>query len=223
MNKILKAENIKKTYISGKNLLNVLTGVSLEVEEGDIITIQGASGSGKSTLLHILGGIDQEYNGKLFIRDIMLNNLNERKIARIRNKFFGFVFQFYNLLPEFTAKENIAIPLIIGGMKKKLALEKAEEMLVNVEMSERSGHTPSQLSGGEQQRVGIARALINNPDIIFCDEPTGNLDEITGRHIQNLLFSLNKTMIIVTHDESIAKEANKRYYLKEGVLKINNK
>ena len=153
----------------------------------------------------------------------MLNNLNERKIARIRNKFFGFVFQFYNLLPEFTAKENIAIPLIIGGMKKKLALEKAEEMLVNVEMSERSGHTPSQLSGGEQQRVGIARALINNPDIIFCDEPTGNLDEITGRHIQNLLFSLNKTMIIVTHDESIAKEANKRYYLKEGVLKTNNK
>jgi len=224
MNKnfILKTETLSKTYLSGVTKLHVLNNVDFSISQGEIACIQGASGSGKSTLLHILGGLDSDYTGNIFVQNKNLAQIGETQRADLRNKHIGFVFQFFNLLPEFTALENIALPLMIAGVSKKNSFTKAEILLNKVSLLPRASHKPNQLSGGEQQRVAIARALSNNPDLILCDEPTGNLDEETSGQIQDVLIDLNinehKTIIIVTHDETLAKKIKKRYYLSHGNL-----
>lgn len=223
-NIILQADNVSKIYKTGKKSLHVLKNVDLQVQAGKNVCIRGVSGAGKSTLLHILAGLDKEFKGKVYINNKKFYNISERKKCRIRNKNIGFVFQFYNLLPEFTAQENVAMPLIISGVSKRKALKKADNLLKKVDMHKRLGHKPSELSGGEQQRVAIARALAGNPAILFCDEPTGNLDEETSIHIQDLLLELSrfgdKTLIIVTHDEVFAKKIDVRFNLNRGRLEV---
>ena len=215
---MIKALNIHKSY--GK--LNVLKGIDLEINKGEIISIVGASGAGKTTLLHILGTIDNTDEGKIFINDIEVSSLNDKKLSEFRNKNIGFVFQFHHLLPEFTAIENVCIPSFIGGISKKEAEERAVKLLDFLGLSERKNHKPSQLSGGEQQRVAVARALINNPAVILADEPSGNLDSASAKELHALFFSLrnefNQTFIIVTHNEELANMADRKLTIKDGMI-----
>ncbi len=213
---MIKATNIHKSY----GELKVLKGVSLTIDKGEIISIVGASGAGKTTLLHILGTLDKPDSGTLEINNITTSNLKDKKIADFRNKNIGFVFQFHHLLPEFTALENVCIPAFIGGVSKLLAEEKAEELLNFLGLTERINHKPSELSGGEQQRVAVARALINNPSVILADEPSGNLDSTTAKELHQLFFSLrekfNQTFIIVTHNEELANMADRKLVMRDG-------
>ena len=215
---MIKAQNIHKSY--GK--LNVLKGIDLEINKGEIISIVGASGAGKTTLLHILGTIDNTDEGKIIINDIEVSSLNDKKLSEFRNKNIGFVFQFHHLLPEFTAIENVCIPSFIGGISKKEAEERAVKLLDFLGLSERKNHKPSQLSGGEQQRVAVARALINNPAVILADEPSGNLDSASAKELHALFFSLrnefNQTFIIVTHNEELANMADRKLTIKDGMI-----
>ena len=217
---IVDAFNVKKSY----SQLQVLKGVHLKVEPGEIIAIVGPSGAGKSTLLHILGGLDVPQEGSVMLDGQDLYNLSENSRARLRNERIGFVFQFYHLLPELTALENVILPLMIRDDRrsKKELLAKGEGMLQRVGLEKRVQHKPNELSGGEQQRVAIARALINEPKIVFCDEPTGNLDSATGRQIIDLLFQLNRekqqTLILVTHDEEISRLSHRVLHMKDGQL-----
>jgi len=217
---IVDAFNVKKSY----SQLQVLKGVHLKVEPGEIIAIVGPSGAGKSTLLHILGGLDVPQEGSVMLDGQDLYNLSENSRARLRNERIGFVFQFYHLLPELTALENVILPLMIRDDRrsKKELLAKGEGMLQRVGLEKRVQHKPKELSGGEQQRVAIARALINEPKIVFCDEPTGNLDSATGRQIIDLLFQLNRekqqTLILVTHDEEISRLSHRVLHMKDGQL-----
>lgn len=223
---MLRADNIHKIYKDGKRELRVLKGVSLELRKDEIIAVVGPSGAGKSTLLHILGGIDKPNSGKVFLDNSDFYSLDDVKRARFRNQKIGFVFQFYHLLPDFTALENVMLPAFIKGegwLTKGGALRnKAEILLEDVGLGKRMRHRPSELSGGEQQRVAIARALINNPKVLLCDEPTGNLDSEMGREILNILFNLNKkhktAIILVTHDKEIAKRAHKIIEMKDGII-----
>ncbi|HNW98666.1 MAG TPA: ABC transporter ATP-binding protein [Bacteroidales bacterium] len=215
---MIKVQNIKKSYGD----LNVLKGIDLEINKGEIISIVGASGAGKTTLLQIIGTLDKADAGNVFINDIDVNSLSDKKLSEFRNKNIGFVFQFHHLLPEFTAIENICIPLFISGEKKKAAEIKAQKLLEFLNISERSHHKPSQLSGGEQQRVAVARALINNPAVILADEPSGNLDSSSAKELHNLFFSLRdefqQTFIIVTHNEELANMADKKLTMKDGLI-----
>jgi lipoprotein-releasing system ATP-binding protein len=215
---MIKAKNIHKSY--GK--LEVLKGIDLEIKKGEIISIVGASGAGKSTLLHILGTIDQADEGKISINDIEVHSLNDKKLSEFRNKNIGFVFQFHHLLPEFTALENVCIPAFINGTSKKDAEDKAVKLLEFLGLSERKDHKPSQLSGGEQQRVAVARALINDPGVILADEPSGNLDSASARELHKLFFSLRdefkQTFVIVTHNEEFAGMADRRLTIKDGMI-----
>ncbi|MEW5894293.1 MAG: ABC transporter ATP-binding protein [Candidatus Omnitrophota bacterium] len=222
---MLVAKNIHKIYrnpVSKANDVHVLKGVSLSVEMGEIVAIVGPSGAGKSTLLHILGGLDQPSHGEVFLRDQNLYAFNDIKRAKIRNEKVGFIFQFYHLLPEFNALENVVLPAMIKSRSRMTAQMRMVGMdfLKKVGLSERVQHKPNELSGGEQQRVAIARAIINQPDILFCDEPTGNLDSETGQGVIDLLMKLNavnkQTLVMVTHDEKIAQRANRVIYLKDG-------
>ena len=221
---ILRAENICKSYVQSSHTLHVLKKVDVQIKKGEIVTIVGPSGAGKSTLLHILGGLDQPNEGKVFIEGEDLYDLDDSDRARIRNKKIGFVFQFYHLLPEFTALENTVLPVLVREKNNNFRQYESlgMEMLSRVGLKERAKHKPNQLSGGEQQRVAIARSLINQPAIIFCDEPTGNLDSETGKDIIKLLIKLNRdntqTLVIVTHDENIAKESHRTVYMKDGQL-----
>ena len=219
---MLKAEDIHKTYKDGKINLEALKGISLEVEGGKILCIIGPSGAGKSTLLHLLGGLDEPSKGKVLFEDKDLYRMPEGQRAAIRNKRIGFVFQFYYLLAEFSALENVMLPALIDSTLHSQAREAARGLLGLVGLKARVEHKPSQLSGGEQQRVAIARALINDPDIIFCDEPTGNLDSRAGGQIVELLRKLNqekeKTMVIVSHEERIARMANRIVHIRDGKL-----
>jgi ABC-type lipoprotein export system ATPase subunit len=209
----IEAYGVGKVYWSGANELQVIKDVSFTVKKGDSLAVLGPSGSGKTTLLNILSGLDKPSQGEVRIEGHALGTLNETAQARLRNQRIGFVFQFYHLLAEFTALENVMLPALIAGKSAKEAAQKASKLLGRVGLSERASHYPSELSGGEQQRAALARALVNDPAILFCDEPTGNLDRVTGREIAGLIKDLSvrekKTTVIVTHDEEIAKMADR--------------
>ena len=214
----IEATDLHRQY----GTLQVLKGVSISVERGKMVSIIGKSGSGKSTLLHILGTLDAPDSGKVSICDIPVLGLKSKSLASLRSKHLGFVFQFHHLLPEFTALENIAMPALITGMRKKEALKRAAELLGYLHLSDRSDHKPNQLSGGEQQRVAIGRALMNEPDIILADEPSGNLDTETSIQVHQLLRSITTVMgnslVIVTPNSDLAALSDQIYEMKDGVL-----
>ncbi len=223
---LLQAINVSKAYTAGERTLPVLQGVNLAVQKGEIVTIVGVSGAGKSTLLHILGSLDTPTAGSVLYKGINLTKLSAKRQAEMRNRVFGFVFQFYHLLPDFTALENVLLPSLIGntfsqGKKiKKDCRDRAISLLERVGLGDRLQHKPSQLSGGERQRVAITRALVNEPELLLCDEPTGNLDTKTGQEIRELIWSLNKTLnqtvVVVTHDEKIAENAGRIIRITDG-------
>ena len=221
---MLEARDLYKTYQQNANQLDVVKGVNLKIHKGDVLAIVGPSGAGKSTLLHILGGLDQPTKGEVFFENQNIYRLKEAQRAQVRNLKLGFIFQFYHLLPEFTALENVILPALVKEDLKNIDSLKArgQELLDQVGLKARAEHKPNQLSGGEQQRVAVARSLVNNPEIIFCDEPTGNLDSASGRAIIDLLMNLNaknqQTLVIVTHDENIAKRSHKVIRMKDGML-----
>jgi len=223
---MLQVRNLCKDYQMGPLKLRVLHNVSLSVKRGEMLSIQGPSGAGKSTLLHLMGLLDTATEGQVLYGDLNLSDLGGREQAYWRNRLFGFVFQFYHLLPDFTAVENVALPALaglgMGGWRsgKRRAMERGRRLLETVGLADRGTHRPGQLSGGERQRVAIARALINEPDVLLCDEPTGNLDSHTGRKILDLLCRLREdtgtTLVIVTHDASIAAAAGKTIHMVDG-------
>ncbi len=222
---MLTAKNIHKVYNNGAKEIPVLRGVDLVIEKGGFTAIAGPSGAGKSTLLHILGGLDSPTQGKVLFDQQDFSLLNQGEICRLRNKRIGFVFQFYHLMPEFTVLENVLMPVLIGTGDRGQGSgvrERAMELLEQVGLAERVEHFPGQLSGGEKQRVAIVRGLINSPDLLLCDEPTGNLDSKTGGEIAYLIKKINfknqMAVVLVTHNLEIAKMADKMYYLKDGVL-----
>jgi len=230
MKTILKCENISKTYQDGKLLNSVLSGVNLTVQEGELLAIVGSSGSGKSTLLHIMGALDIPTQGHVFYQESEgqqddMHQLSDNKQAQWRNQHLGFVYQFHHLLSEFTALENVAMPLLIAGMNIKKATIKATDMLNKVGLSHRVEHRPSELSGGERQRVAIARALINDPKLVLADEPTGNLDAKSAEDVYQLLTSLNKELgtafVVVTHDQHLANKLDRQLLMVSGVLQGN--
>ncbi|MCX7995846.1 MAG: ABC transporter ATP-binding protein [candidate division WOR-3 bacterium] len=215
------AKDIYKIYTMGKVEVEALRGVSLEIEANEYISIMGPSGSGKSTLMHILGCLDTPTRGEYYFEGKKVSDYTDAELARIRNRYIGFVFQNFNLLPRLSALENVALPLIYAGVKKKERLELAEMMLKKVGLAERMRHRPNELSGGECQRVAIARALVNNPKIIFADEPTGNLDTKTGSEIMEIfdrLHSEGRTIVLVTHDSNIAQHAKRVIRLIDGKI-----
>ncbi len=215
---MITATDITKSY----GALKVLNGVNVEIKKGEVVSIVGASGAGKSTLLHIIGTLDKPDKGKLVFENNVITSLNSGQLATFRNKHIGFIFQFHNLLPEFTALENVCIPAYIGKKSKAEAEARGIELLQFLGLGERTDHKPNQLSGGEQQRVAVARALINNPDVILADEPSGNLDSKNAKELHELFFSLrekfNQTFIIVTHNEELSKMADRTLVMKDGRL-----
>lgn len=215
---MLQAKGIYKNYGN----LEVLKGVDLTLEKGEIVSIAGPSGSGKSTLLHILGTLDTPTKGEIVINGQPIGRLNEKLVASFRNRYIGFVFQFHHLLPEFTALENVCIPGWIARKPKKEVLESATRLLTSLGLGHRLYNKPSALSGGEQQRVAVARALINHPEIIFADEPSGNLDSANARELHQLFFDLrkqlNQTFLIVTHNEELAQMSDRVLYMKDGKM-----
>lgn len=215
---MLTGKNIYKRY----GALEVLRGVNLEIEKGEVVAIVGPSGCGKSTLLHILGSLDKADMGEIVVNNTALSALSGNKLASFRNKHIGFVFQFHHLLPEFTALENVCIPGWLAGRGKNEVKDKAGELLKVLGLFERNENKPNQLSGGEQQRVAVARALINNPDIIFADEPTGNLDSANAEELHQLFFDLrkqfNQTFLIVTHNEALSQLSDRVLHMKDGKI-----
>lgn len=222
MSSILEVKNVKKTYYLGKVPVPALKGVTFSLQEGEFVAIFGPSGSGKSTLLHVMGGLARPDEGQVYIDGTDLYKLSSDELAEIRLRKLGFVFQFFNLFPRLTALRNVELPLALAGVPEEESIERAKEMLRLVGLEERMNHRPSELSGGEQQRVAVARALINNPRIILADEPTGNLDTKTGWEIVQLMKKLNKekgqTFVVVTHDPHIAETANRMIFLKDGII-----
>jgi lipoprotein-releasing system ATP-binding protein len=224
MSIILSSENLTKSYQSTKKVkLEVLKSISVEIEANKISVIVGASGAGKSTLLHLLGGLDRPDSGSVFYEQKNIFDFNNDKLAKFRNENMGFVFQFHHLLPEFTALENVSIPQMIKGVSLKSATKNSLRLLEIVGLKDRAEHKPAELSGGEQQRVAVARALANDPKIIFADEPTGNLDSANSESIHKLLFDLRdnfkKTFVIVTHNPELMKLADIILEIKDGVIK----
>lgn len=215
---MIKAIQIQKSY----GPLQVLKGVDLQVQKGELVSIVGASGAGKSTLLHIIGTLDKPDAGEVIMNDIRLSGLNEKELAHFRNKHIGFVFQFHHLLPEFTALENVCIPGFIAKTKESVVNNRAKELLDFLGLKDRLEHKPGQLSGGEQQRVAVARALINNPGVILADEPSGNLDTHNAKELHNLFFRLRtemqQTFIIVTHNEDLANMADRKIVMQDGKM-----
>ena len=221
----LCAKEISKEYTIGKTSIRVLDKVNLDVKKGEILIVLGASGAGKSSLLHILGILDTPTSGHVSFKGENLSIIGQRKLAEKRNRIFGFVFQFYHLLPDFNALENVLMPRLIGRrffktVSKKEYTKKAAELLDRVGLGNRINHRPNELSGGEKQRVAIVRALMNDPEILLCDEPTGNLDTKSGREIQKLIWDLNEktkqTVVIVTHDERFAETAGRVIRMADG-------
>ncbi len=215
---MLRATGIKKSYGN----LHVLKGVDIEIRKGEIVSIAGSSGAGKSTLLHILGTLDTPDEGKIYLEDTEVTSLRGKKLADYRNQHIGFVFQFHHLLPEFSALENVCVPGWIAGSNTKKIKERAVELLSLLNLSDRKDHKPSELSGGEQQRVAVARALINNPKIVMADEPTGNLDSRNARELHQLFINLKEkfeqTFLIVTHNEELASMSDRLLHMKDGVI-----
>ena len=219
---IITCDALTKSYFDVKNRIDVLKKIDLTIHRGDLISIMGPSGSGKSTLLHLLGGLDLATAGRVLAKGQDWQKLTEKKRCQLRNRTLGFVYQFHHLLPEFTALENVAFPLLIAGKKNTEAYERAEAMLKEVELEKRLQHKPSQLSGGERQRVAIARALVHQPEYVFADEPTGNLDEATAAHVFDLMMQLNlrygTALVIVTHDIKLACRMQRQFLLSNGTL-----
>ncbi len=215
---MLSGKNIYKRY----GTLEVLKGVNIDIKKGEVVAIAGPSGSGKSTLLHILGTLDKADMGEVSVNGATIHDMTGKKLAAFRNKHIGFVFQFHHLLPEFNALENVCIPGWLAGRKKKEVETDAKKLLQLLGLSERLENKPNQLSGGEQQRVAVARALINNPDIVFADEPTGNLDSANAKELHQLFFDLrnqiNQTFLIVTHNEELARLSDRVLYMKDGKI-----
>jgi len=222
---MLKAIRVHKRYHNGKQDIHVLKGVHIEIRRGEFVAIVGPSGAGKSTLLHIMGGLDVPTEGSVVFAEKDIYALGEAALSKIRNESMGFVFQFYHLLSEFTVLENVVMPMLIKSPHhsfRSQARDRALELLREVGLHERLTHFPSQLSGGEQQRVAIARALVNNPSVLLCDEPTGNLDSATGASIVSLIKKISMesgmTVVFVTHNLELAKSAQRLYHLRDGII-----
>ena len=219
---MIKTVNIHKSF--GK--LEVLKGIDLVIDKGEVVSIVGASGAGKSTLLHIIGTLDFAEKGNVYFDDINIQNFSQNRLSDFRNQHIGFVFQFHHLLPEFTALENVCIPAFINKTSRKEAISKATELLGYLNLSDRLDHKPSELSGGEQQRVAVARALINEPSVILADEPSGNLDSTSSVELHNLFFKLRdefkQTFIIVTHNQELAGMADRKLIIKDGIIHNGN-
>ncbi len=217
---MISGKNIHKSY----GTLEVLKGVNIEISKGEIVSIVGKSGAGKSTLLHILGTLDNYDGGELVINGIEVGKLSEKEMADFRNRHIGFVFQFHHLMPEFTALENVCLPAFIGKRDEKETRKRGRELLTYLGLTERMNHKPTQLSGGEQQRVAMARALINNPAVVFADEPTGNLDTSTSEELHKLIHEMRKdfdqTFVIVTHNIEMAKLSDRVLTMKDGVMMV---
>ena len=221
-NILIAAKNVRKSFNDGDLSVDVLRGIEFSIQRNQSIAIIGASGSGKSTLLHLLAGLDIPDSGNIFINKKSINELNNEERGQLRNECLGFIYQFHHLLPEFTAKENVAMPLLIRRCAKRTAYEKAEVILSEVGLSERMMHKPGELSGGERQRTAIARALVTNPSCILADEPTGNLDEKSANEVFELILELNRnhnsSLIMVTHNIELSRRADKICELRDGVL-----
>jgi len=219
---LIELKNVKKYYFMGDNVVKAVDGITLEIKEKEFIAIMGPSGSGKSTAMHMVGSLDIPTSGKIFLDGVDISLLTESRLAQIRGKKVGFIFQSFNLIPNLTAKENVMIPMTFQNQSTEESLAKAEELLELVDLGDRMEHYTNELSGGQQQRVAIARALANDPEVILADEPTGNLDTKTGEMVIDFLKKLNqqgKTIIMVTHDSDLAKKhADKIYWLKDGKI-----
>ena len=222
MSIVLECSDLGKTYTEGPQSLEVLTQISLRVKQGEQLAILGTSGSGKTTLLNLLGGLDLPSRGRVIVAGQDLAEVDETERGRLRNLYLGFVYQFHHLLSEFTALENISMPLLIAGYSRKEALQKSQIMLERVGLLDRASHKPSELSGGERQRIAIARALVTEPACVLLDEPTGNLDRNTALNIQDLMSDLNEKLdisyIVVTHDEAFADTLDRKLFLRDGML-----
>jgi lipoprotein-releasing system ATP-binding protein len=219
---IISATSLHKEYLSGETRLSVLNGISLDVNKGDTVAVTGASGVGKSTLLHLLGGLDRPSSGTVEVSNLLLNSQSDAELARFRCNNMGFVFQHHYLMEDFSALENVMIPQLIAGKSEAAARNKSEQLLQEVGLSDRMSHRPGQLSGGEQQRVAVARALANEPKVLIADEPSGNLDTQTGRLLHDLLFRLNRenntTIIVATHNRELADECGREIRLVAGQI-----
>ncbi|MGB2894646.1 MAG: ABC transporter ATP-binding protein [Anaerolineales bacterium] len=222
MSAIIETKDLQKQYRMGDVIVEALKGVDFAVREGEFVAIMGPSGSGKSTLLHLLGGLDLASGGEVFLADRRLTRLTDTEVTVMRRRHVGFVFQFFNLLPTLTVTENVALPLLLDGQSMKENAARVAEILELVNMGNRAGHTPDQLSGGEQQRVAIARALVTDPKILLADEPTGNLDSVSGEHLLLILRRAcdddGQTIIIVTHNPAAAAFADRVVFLQDGAL-----
>lgn len=224
---LVKADTINKSFLSGRGNLEVLKGASLELYDGELVLLLGASGTGKSTFLHILGTLDKPDSGVVLYDGLNVNILRHNELSKFRNEKIGFVYQFHHLLPDFNALENVMLPGLIMGLPKENAAENALELLKAVGLENRDTHKPNQLSGGEAQRVAVARALFNKPQVVYADEPTGNLDNKTGAALLELFLELNarfgQTFFIATHNERLMEQIERRYLIKDGVITDNSK
>ncbi|MFZ7202975.1 lipoprotein-releasing ABC transporter ATP-binding protein LolD [Avibacterium avium] len=220
---LLSCQNLTKVYQEGENQTQVLKDVTFSMEEGELVAIVGSSGSGKSTLLHTLGGLDQPTSGEVFIKGKSLQKASADELAKLRNQYMGFVYQFHHLMADFSALENVMMPMLIGKQNRSESQDRAEKMLQAVGLAHRIKHRPSALSGGERQRVAIARALVNNPALVLADEPTGNLDRKTTESIFELILKLNQeqkiAFLLVTHDLQLAEKLSRRMVMQDGVLR----
>jgi lipoprotein-releasing system ATP-binding protein len=221
---VLACRNVVRRFSEGGSELEVLSGVDLDVKAGERLAIIGASGSGKTTLLQIMGGLDDPTSGEVIVGGDTLANTDEAKKSELRNRYIGFVYQFHHLLPEFTAEENVAMPLLIRRERKDAAMKQAARLLERVGLGQRLGHKPGELSGGERQRAAVARALITRPSLVLADEPTGNLDAGNGEHVLQLMLELNlelkTSLVVVTHDHSIARRMDRVLVLENGRLNV---